>query len=255
MELRSDMNQDNEFTRPANGRFDRLVDGELSSDEYRALIASLEDEPGGWRRCALAFLENQALAGDLGSIRRSLDLGDPGAGGTQGQPDGRGDLTPPRRTSPRDLGAMLAIAASFLLAFALGVAAPRFFAGRPQDGNVAGNLRMPSPLAANTNQPAIGGERHQTLRPIGDLRLVMDGAESEAPQTGRVPIYEIEGGVEQFLQSDRPALAPEIVQMLQQRGHDVQRQQQYIPVQLDDGRQIIVPVEGYQITPVSRRVY
>jgi hypothetical protein len=250
------MNKDNEFNKPDDGRFDRLVDGELSADEYCALIASLDDDPSGWRRCALAFLENQALAGDLGSIRRSLDLDDPGAGGSQGQRDGRGDLTPPRRTSPRDLGAMLAIAASFLLAFALGVAAPRFFAGPPQDGNIAGNLKASAPLAANTSQPDVGGDRHQTLRPIGGLRLVMDGAESEMPQAGRVPIYEVEGGLEQYLQSDQvQALAPELVKMLEQRGHDVQRQQQYIPVQLDDGRQIIVPVEGYQITPVNRRVY
>ena len=39
--------------------FDRLVDGELSSTERRQLIASLDDRPGGWRRCALAFVEAQ----------------------------------------------------------------------------------------------------------------------------------------------------------------------------------------------------
>jgi hypothetical protein len=41
---------------------DRLVDGELSDDERRALLAKLDAEPdsGGWRRCALAFLEAQA---------------------------------------------------------------------------------------------------------------------------------------------------------------------------------------------------
>jgi hypothetical protein len=249
------MNKENEINATDASRFDRLVDGELPADEYRALLASLDDEPGGWRRCALAFLENQALAGELGGIRRSLDLGEPGPGGLTTQPGGRGDLTPPRRTSPRDLGTMLAVAASFLLAFALGVAAPQFFAGQPQDESVAGNLKTQSPLAANTNQPAAGGDRHRALRPIGGLRLVMDGAANETPQAGRVPVYEIEGSLEQYLRSDQPALAPELVQMLERRGHDVQRQQQYIPVQLDDGRQVIVPVDGYQITPVNRRVY
>jgi hypothetical protein len=239
--------------------FDRLVDGELTPEEYRTLLATLDDEPSGWRRCALAFLENQALGSELEGVRTSRDFEDPETGGSTSQPDGRGDLTPPRRSSPRDLQSVLAIAASFLLAFALGVAAPQFFSGPPQDGNVAGNLNTQQPLAANADLNPGGGSRHQTFRPpgneIGNLRLVMDGAGDESSQAGRVPVYEIEGGLEQFLQEDRPTLAPELVQMLEQRGHSVQRQKQYIPVQLDDGRQIIVPFEGYQITPVGRRVY
>jgi hypothetical protein len=238
-----------------DARVDRLVDGELTPEEYRAFVASLDDESGGWRRCALAFLEEQALAGELGGIRQSLNLDDPGTGGSTTKPDGCGDLTPPRRATPRDLGTMLAVAASFLLAFALGVAAPRLFYGEPQEPNVAGNLKSQPQLAANVGTQPSGGIRHQALRPIGNLRLVMDGAGDETQQAGRVPVYEVDQGIEQYLQDDNPALAPELVKLLEQRGHDVQRQQQFIPVQLDDGRQIIVPVEGYQITPVGRRVY
>jgi len=236
-------------------RFDRLVDGELTPEEYRAFVTSLDDEPGGWRRCALAFLEEQALAGELDGIRKSLDSGDPGAGGLTAEPDGRGDLTPPRRTTPRDLGTLLAVAASFLVAFALGIAAPRFFHSDPQEPNLAGNHKTQPPLAENAGTQPSGGVRHQALRPIGNLRLVMDGAGDESPQAGRVPVYEVDQGIEQYLQNDHPALAPDVVRLLEQRGHDIQRQQQYIPVELDDGRQIIVPVEGYQITPVGRRVY
>ena len=40
-----------------NLTFDRLVDGELSADERRELLASLDQREEGWRRCALAFLE------------------------------------------------------------------------------------------------------------------------------------------------------------------------------------------------------
>jgi hypothetical protein len=39
--------------------FDRLVDGELSGAERRALLESLDARPQAWRRCALAFLEAQ----------------------------------------------------------------------------------------------------------------------------------------------------------------------------------------------------
>ena len=53
-----------------DSRFDRLVDGELSEEERRELLAGLDAEPGGWRRCALAFLESQCWKA---GARRVLD--------------------------------------------------------------------------------------------------------------------------------------------------------------------------------------
>ena len=38
---------------------DRLVDGELDPEARRSLLNRLEAEPDGWRRCALAFLEDR----------------------------------------------------------------------------------------------------------------------------------------------------------------------------------------------------
>ena len=42
-------------------QLDRLADGELPAEDYRALLAALDVEPNGWRRCALALLEAQAF--------------------------------------------------------------------------------------------------------------------------------------------------------------------------------------------------
>jgi len=38
---------------------DLLVDSELDESRRREVIRALETEPGGWKRCALAFLEAQ----------------------------------------------------------------------------------------------------------------------------------------------------------------------------------------------------
>src|SRR3954468_9995588 len=47
--------------RPVDDRLiDRLVDGELRDEERRELLLRLDAEPGGWRQCALAFLEAQS---------------------------------------------------------------------------------------------------------------------------------------------------------------------------------------------------
>ena len=53
-----------------DSRFDRLVDGELNDTERHQLLASLDDEPGGWRSCALAFLEAQAWRGTMRDVQR-----------------------------------------------------------------------------------------------------------------------------------------------------------------------------------------
>ncbi len=220
-----------------NHRFDRLVDGELSPEEYRALIASFDDEPGAWRRCALAFLEAQALTGELGRVRGAYDLAD------------RPSI---KHASPRAAHGFpltfLAVAASFLLAFGLGVYAPRFFNDGVQETPLAGNVSLPG-AHQEPAQP-----RHESLKPIGNVRLVMDGSTSDGAQSGELPVYEGED-LDQLLRQQAPALAPELVDLLRQRGHSVEQQRQLVPVQLEDGRQLVVPIEGYQIIPVRNRSY
>ena len=45
---------------PDPAALDRLVDGELPDTQRRELLTSLEQQPDGWRQCALAFLEAQS---------------------------------------------------------------------------------------------------------------------------------------------------------------------------------------------------
>jgi len=221
---------------------ERLVDGELSPDEYRSLVAALDDEPGAWRQCALSFLEAQALGQDLGTIRRSLDL--------------RGVDATPQKPKPHashlwdKAQALLAIAASFLVAFGLGLAAPKIVSWA-QERLASGNISAGGVVATTDYSP--NDVRHEVLRHVGDVRLLVDGAAEGTQEAGHVPVYEVGQDVTQFLASEKPALGPEMMELLRQHGYDVRREQQYFPAPLDDGRQIIVPVEGYQLTPVSRR--
>ena len=234
-------------SRDFNETLDRLVDGELSGDEYRTVLASLE-EADGWRRCAMAFLEVQALRGELGELRQNVDLPKESklaAAGVQGISSGS---SRPGKTLRFDVASLFLIAASFVIAFGLGSALPSLLdSGKAsQEQSVAGN-----PLATQETTPA----RHQALRPVGDVQLMMDGPGDEMTDAGQVPLYETEADFGPLLRQARPGLGPELVELLRQTGHDVVRQQQYVPGQLEDGRQIIVPVEQYRITPVSRKAY
>jgi hypothetical protein len=239
-------------------RFDRLVDGELSAEEYRALLASLDDEPGGWRRCALAFVESQALAGELGNARRSLDLS--AAPSDSGQIDRAGEtaVSARNRFGPFELQTLLAMAASFLVAFALGVVLPRWWPQANLHGPAVAELPTKgSGPGVDKARPAIAGgnRRHDTFRPVANVQLVVDGPTGESTQVGELPMYEMPGSIEQWLAESAPALSPDVIQSLKERGHEIKRHVQYVPVQLEDGRQGIVPVENYQITPVSQRAY
>src|SRR5687768_13637877 len=104
-------NSDNTWQRDAR-LMDLLVDGELSEHDRRELLARLDETPEGWRRCALAFLESQDWRHELKTVARD--------------PESADSVPAPAFSRsvflriPWSTG--LAMAASFLLAFALGLA-------------------------------------------------------------------------------------------------------------------------------------
>lgn len=91
-------------------QFDRLVDGELDEQERRALLTSLDNEPDGWRRCALAFLESQCWKESFPALREPSRRPSPTV------------VVPTMRKSPWQHHAktLLAMAACFLVAFYVG---------------------------------------------------------------------------------------------------------------------------------------
>jgi hypothetical protein len=87
---------------------DRLVDGELDAPARRALLLRLESEPGGWRACALAFLEAQ----EFGLAAR-------GWAREHAAPVAQAPAARPPRTSPARLALAATVAlAAFLAGFA-----------------------------------------------------------------------------------------------------------------------------------------
>ena len=237
------MNKDHELT-DDDARFDRLVDGELSPREYKTLVASLDDEPGGWRRCALAFLEAQALGSELGAIRRSGELHEQAAAPVE--------VVARQPASPAHWKLLLAMSASFLVAFILGATLPSLWPRRDTvPGGEGGTLAAgPQPAQPDLMTP------EGLMRTIGHARLVIDGPGGTQSPAGDVPIVEMPAGAsEQWLTQYEPVLPVGLINELKRRGHRVERVQQYVPVSLEDGREGVIPVESYQITPVSRRAY
>jgi len=209
---------------------DRLVDGELSTREYKQLLTMLDAQPHLWRRCALAFIEAQALGGELRSLR-SAYLAPAVTMTTQDK-----ESALPSRRQPWLIA--LAMAASFLIALPLGgyVFAP----ARQQ----AAPLIVDAPQAPpRFPQDAVV---NASTSPLGSLRLTTD----EGPID--IPYYDMQNGAK-YLRDEQDALEEQLVQSLQSAGHRIERAPTVMPVALDNGTQVYLPVDNYRITPVSNR--
>lgn len=236
----------NEFQRDAEGVLDRLVDGELGLDERRELLAALDDEPSGWRRCALAFLEAQSWRWQMSRAATEPILA---------QVAVRPNPHPARRRGY--WAGLLAIAAGLFVAFALGT---RFSTngpatetlaiheGKAPEGPETRDIARPDSSAAANELAGADDEAAEspdvpwqtvTLTPLGDdgsgdpfqLRVTKDTSAEKPPAT-----------------SARSALSTLLSGLFEQQGWRVNRQQRYVPIDLSDGRRLVVPIEEVELS-------
>jgi hypothetical protein len=224
---------------------DKLVDGELSDADRRQLLNRLDAIPNGWRSCAIAFLEaqtwRQAMRSDFSGSAQGVTKG--GAEGSQ------------RDRSLTASRVVLALAATFLVAFALGR-----FARRP-DMNSNGSAPALAHIRESANSP--GSEKLQasqaaedepdpetSLRVVGLLSwmITQDGKEQKIA----VPVVGGPGIDEEWLKH-QPSGVPESVRReLERLGHRVVSNRRLVPIDLADGQRAILPIEQVEVMPAAR---
>jgi hypothetical protein len=226
---------------------DLLVDGELTSDRERSLLQKLEQEPGAWRRCALAFLEAQRWRRDMGLFSKRPEM-PTAAVASQAIVNQTATVSRPLPWwSTRVTGTLLAMAASFLVAFGLGVGIDRFRNDDPRnDDPRRGKLDAPSNAVVTTTK------QQNSKDPLKAVTLVTNdgGARSQV----QVPVVEAMPD-QNWLQSGPNGLPADLRRMLERQGHQVKQQRQIVPFQLEDGRQGYVPMDRVEITPVGNRSF
>ena len=242
----TDDNFDDSLPTLDDRRFDLLVDGELPESERQNLLSTLDDLPGGWRRCALAFLEAQSWKDELGDMRQE-------------------SISPPQAAPARRrsgfLGGrwttLLAAAASFLVALGLGLMFDRVWppdaGGTPSPGQIAGAPQVPERPAPARDEPRpppvadTPGDSWQFVTlPVG---LGPDGVGSiQLPARQR----RIE---EAWPEEFGPAVPPDLLGALKDRGHEVSRHRRLVPFRLDDGRRVVVPFEQVELRYVGNPAY
>jgi hypothetical protein len=222
-------------------RFDRLVDGELSADERRSLLESLDSRPDGWRHCALAFLEAQSWQSELRNLAATKSAA-PQVLSNAVAPTGAA-----KRRTVWAAAQMFAVAAALLLAFRLG--------GWQRSSGVpfAANSSVPNNQVA-TVPPTVGTPTPNAAKPNDAINLWVrdDGGQMKKV---RVPLVDANTLDHEYGTIFQTGVPDEVRNRLKDEGYAVQSKRQYAPMWLDNGRPMVVPVEDTKIVPVSNKVY
>jgi hypothetical protein len=218
--------------------FDRLVDGELSAAERRALLESLDSRPQGWRQCALAFLEAQSWKTQFQNVAATPSIP------TTLEKLPAPNATPPRRTIWA-AAQWFAVAAALLVAFKFG------------SMQTSSTQTVDSNAAKTGGQVAIApptGAAPQNAKPGDALNLWVrdDGGRM---QRVRVPLVDASALENELGLKFQTGVPDDVRNNLNNHGYTVQSKRQYAPLWLDNGRPMIVPVEDTKIVPVSNKIY
>lgn len=210
-------------------KLDQLVDGELSQDEYRQLLVELDQAPEGWRRCAHAFLESQALGQALPLVMQA--------------PPSRPqtELTPSAEATPssgnlsfRRMEMLAAMAACVAVAFGLGWFVSDF--GMPLGGmgqsDIADVQDPPGPLPTDGLQ--------QAAKPQFVYLNQWDGVNGSGMP---IPIDPTKKYDPKRAWDASWGMTPQQMQQLQKQGHQLETHNRMIPISMDNGDQVVVPMQ------------
>lgn len=238
--------------------FDRLVDGELSARERQTLLQSLESRKDGWRKCALAFLEAQSWReSSHGIITNNIAqpsglaplLNPSGSTTTPSNNDikiSRAPTDHPKRISMKLLAEWFAIAAAVMVAFRVG-------ALQHGPGNLGTGVAGPVQKQLANVLPAIPGASAAT-KPGDALNLWVNDDAGNLRRV-RVPLVNASDLDPNLGVQFETGVPDDVRNRLQNEGYAVQSKRKFAPMWLDNGRQMVVPVEDTKIVPVSNKVY
>jgi hypothetical protein len=227
-----------EFRKDRERVLDQLVDGALTEEDRKQVLRAIDEEPGAWRRCALAFIEAQTWRGDMLSLRAEAPPKPTIAEPPLDAPNRTLPLGPPR--SSRFFEAGLALAACVVLAFGVSVYMRSDTTGRPN--GIAGEG-----TAAHANVVGSYSPWH--------AKLNYDDPATNGPDSLDVPLVEPQGINKDWMQGQRSALPDDMRRDLEQSGHKVIQRHYLHSTPLKDGRRVLVPVEQIDVEPSPRPTY
>ena len=270
----------NEFEMVSAIQLDRLVDDELSESERREILTALDREECsvtcGWRRLAMAFVEDQSLRQDLRRLAVEVPSRFSGSPHEQGPAScASSQATKPividdrllpsnmsgntkKRNSAVAVWQCATLAACCLIAFNFGrlsglppveiaTTEPRVELITPPDiESTTLQSNDESLMASNVNSPVETWE---------SLRLVLEDGEGTPTQSVDIPMVS-DMGIDPIAFFDAPPSVPlAIRQALLRQGRVVHEQRQLLEIELSDGRRGVLPVSDVTVVDAGTDVF
>ena len=244
--------------------YDLLVDGELDEDRRRTLLGSLDNKPGGWRRCALAFLEAQSWGQEFRSLSARLRGGgqETSDSSTPQNVPGKKKSSGGKRRLRDRTSTVLGIAASFLLAMGITSLMQDMNPGdmsAPLGGNQA-SVFTPKKIPARFFKPVKSSQaghldlNNDVSQEMHLMSITGQGVDQKK-HTFALPAVSQDRLNRQWLK-EMPTVIPDgVVESLQQAGHDVKTSRHLIPFTMRDGRKLVIPVDQVDVSYMNTPYY
>jgi hypothetical protein len=199
-------------------RLQRLVDGEMTEDERYVFLADVENHPEGWRRLALAYVEEQLLRAALASHEVVSTSG------------------PRRRPTSRKkhlLRQTLALAASLVVAVSFGM-------------GLGYQFHPPCETSATCHDDPNQASSPYASPATYQLEFQQHG---EAVEVNLVPTWApaVPSPPEPNQASPPPNIPPSVRQVLAGSGYCVHHQTRYCTVDLGDGQVLVIPINTVEL--------
>jgi hypothetical protein len=262
-----DHHSDSDSIEPLAEVIDRMVDGGLTPAQLRKAVRELDSTPGGWRRCALSFLEAQAW----GEAFRNLD----GTVLESTRSPENSECSAPVMTSilrpvstsgvssRRWIGDALA-AGIAIVAFSMGwlVHGVRNPGQNDRPANLAGGTAKADPapelpVASETPAPtdtdvpapfsALPRDRIPTVQEVARLRIGTGD-----PYSPGIPILAGSGVNPRWLLQQPPPISAHERAIWERQGYQLDQRRRVLSVPLGDGRRAAVPVDQVQVRYVGQ---
>jgi hypothetical protein len=228
---------------------DRIVDGEMTAEEFRAAVLRIESDPDGWKRCALAFVEARVWSDSMRALGQTQKNDPMGLALPRSGPAAKRAGNRWLRAAAAAVVTGVSFVAGWLTHGTRVEPPPQALLVRDSDGFPFPSASEPSEVGDASTQSARAeedraSESSEPPRIVRTVGMIRFGPESSPAE---VPVLAGPGITEDWLAAQPPPVSEYGEVVLARQGYEVEQERRFFTAVLADGRRVAIPVDHVQI--------